>query len=215
MADRHFFSTARKLYGRYTQEQVDALNTIIDYAEKRGTSRLHLAYVLATIYHETAKWMVPIREGARRYGTNYTHEQSCRAVAKIHRMGIIRTNYALPDGPYGQCYYGRGQVQLTWYDNYKKFADLLGVPLDKNPDLMLDLGISLEVTFLGMEKGLFRKGRSLDMIKSTDDYRAARDIINGDVKKNGSKIAKEAMVFYDALENYSPKRRVKYAIGGN
>lgn len=183
-ADKHFFDTVRPLFGgRLNQYQVDGMNKIVEYAEKWGYSPLHTAYILATAFHETAKWMQPIREGARRFGPEYTDAQAKRAVASIHAKGIIRTNYALPAGPHRQSYYGRGLIQITWYDNYLKFERLLKKPLTAQPDLALDWDVALDILFLGMRDGMFRRGRSLAMIQSTDDYKAARDIVNGDGHK--------------------------------
>lgn len=195
-----FFDTVRAglFNGKLTQGQVDGMNKICEYGHKYGYSNARLAYILATVYHETARWMEPIREGARRFGPNYSDAAARRAVASIHAKGIIRTNYALPAGPYKQSYYGRGLVQITWYDNYKKFTELLGVPLDEEPDLALDWGAALDILFLGMRDGLFT-GKSLSDYELPDDYYNARRIINGDVKKNGSMIAKEADVFFKAL----------------
>ena len=190
--------------GPLKPHQVDGVSRIVEYAHARRMSRLWLAYVLATVWHETGRWMQPIREGALRYGPAYTDAQSKRAVAAIHAKGIIRTNYALPDGPYKQSYYGRGLVQITWYDNYKKFEDDLGIPLTQYPDLALDWNYSLPITFDGMLKGKFTN-KSLSMILSTDDYTAARAIINGDTKTNGKAIADAAVAFYNALADYTPK----------
>lgn len=183
-ADKYFFDTVRPLFGgRLNQYQVDGMNKIVEYAEKWGYSPLHTAYILATAFHETAKWMQPIREGARRFGPEYTDAQAKRAVASLHAKGIIRTNYALPTGPHRQSYYGRGLPQITWYDNYLKFERLLKKPLTAQPDLALDWDVALDIMFIGMRDGVFRRGRSLAMIQSTDDYKAARDIVNGDGHK--------------------------------
>lgn len=195
--DKLFFDTIRPMFKGLKQHQVEGCEKIIEYAAKRGTSRLHLAYILATTYHETAKWMQPIREGARRYGPNYSDASARRAVSSIHAKGIISTNYALPAGPYNQSYYGRGLVQITWYDNYKKFG------IAKDPDKALEWDTALDIMFRGMEKGMFT-GKSLSMISSTADYTKARAMINGDVRKNGRRIANEAEVFYKALKNYEP-----------
>ena len=46
-------------------------------------------------------------------------------------------NYTVEDG--GK-YYGRGFIQLTGKDNYKKYGDLAGVDLISNPDLVNDTG---------------------------------------------------------------------------
>ena len=198
-ADAHFFATVRPLFGgRLTQGQVDGMNKIVEYGEKWGYDADDLAYVLATTFHETARWMQPIREGARRYGPSYTDASAKRAVASIHAKGIIRTNYALPAGPHGQSYYGRGLVQITWYDNYLKFEKLLGVPLTSNPDKTLDWDIALDILFLGMRDGMFT-GKKMKDYNFPADYRAARAIVNGDVRKNGQMIANEANVFRNAL----------------
>lgn len=206
-ADKHFFDTVRPLFGSLTQGQVDGMVKIVEYAEEWGYDPLHTAYALATTKHETANWMQPIREGARRYGPDYTDAQAKRAVASIHAKGIIRTNYALPAGPYGQSYYGRGLVQITWYDNYFQFARLLKRPLDQKPDLALEWDNALDILFLGMRDGLFRRGRSFAMIKSAADFKEARDIVNGDSAKTwggnermDDKVARYASVFLKALK---------------
>lgn len=206
-ADKHFFDTVRPLFGgRLNQYQVDGMNKIVEYAEKWGYSKLHTSYILSTAYHESAFWMQPIREGARRFGPDYTDAQAKRAVASIHAKGIIRTNYALPAGPHRQSYYGRGLVQITRYDNYLKFERLLKKPLTADPDIVLDWDVALDILFLGMRDGMFRKGRSLSMIKSTADYKAARDIVNGDGHRKwggpdriDDRMAGHAMKFLEAL----------------
>lgn len=196
--DKFFFDTVRPMFKGLKQHQVEGCEKVIAEGKKRGTSRLHLAYILGTTYHETGKWMQPIREGGYRYGPTYSHASAVRAVTAIYNKGIISTNYALPAGPHRLSYYGRGLVQITWYDNYLKFG------IAENPDAALEWDTSLRIMFDGMEKGMFRKGRDLSMIKSRSDYYAARDIINGDVRKNGRRIANEAEVFYKALKNYKP-----------
>ena len=199
-ADKHFFDTVRSLYGgRLTQGQVDGLSKIVEYGVKWEYPREQLSYILATAYHETARWMQPIREGARRYGLDYSDKSARRAVAQIHAKGIIRTNYALPAGPYKQSYYGRGLVQITWHDNYKKFANLLKKDLEKNPDLALDWDVALDIMFLGMRDGMFT-GKKLSDYSFPKDFRVARAIVNGDTRKNGTAIASEARVFLKALK---------------
>lgn len=207
-ADKHFFDTVRPLFGgRLSKGQVDGMTKIVEYAERWGYSPLWTAYILSTAHHESAHWMQPIREGARRYGPDYSDASAKRAVASIHSKGIIRTNYALPAGPHGQSYYGRGLIQITWYDNYLKFERTLGKPLTANPDLALEWDIALDILFLGMRDGMFRAGRSLDMIQSPADYKAARDIVNGDGHKKwggtdriDDRAAKNAKVFLEALK---------------
>lgn len=204
-----FFSTVRPLFGgRLTQGQVDGMNAIVEYAKEWGYSQGDTAYILSTAFHETAQWMEPIREGARRYGTSYSDAAAKRAVASIHAKGIIRTNYALPAGPYGQSYYGRGYVQITWYDNYRKFSELFGpeIDLEREPDQALEVQVALDILFLGMRDGMFT-GKKLSDYSFPAQFKQARVIVNGDSAKKwgGSeriddKLARYAGVFYNALE---------------
>lgn len=215
-ANKQFYDAVRPLFGgRLSQHQVDGMKRIVEYGEEWGYDPNDLAYVLATAKHETGGWMQPIREGAHRFGPDYTDASAKRAVASIHAKGIISTNYALPSGPYGQSYYGRGLVQITWYDNYLKFARILGVPLDQNPDLALEWDHALDIMFLGMRDGVFT-GRKLSDFKLPDEFKQARVIVNGDSHKKwgGSeriddRLARYARTFAAALsasqEGVSPE----------
>lgn len=200
---KSFFDGVRAEFKKLSAGQVDGLTRIVGACRKAGLSRPDTSYVLATIQHETALWMQPIREGARRYGPNYTDAQARRAVAAIHGKGIIRVNYALPAGPYGLSYYGRGLVQITWHENYVKFGKRLGIPLEKHPDLALDWETALNIAIIGMKEGLFTKyslDEVPDIMKSPAFDRTDRLIINGDARKNGDEIARIAGMYWHALE---------------
>jgi hypothetical protein len=196
-----FFQVVRKplFGGRLTEPQVDGLTRIVEYGVADGFSRPDLAYVLATVHHETGRRMQPLREGFVK-----TDASAQRAVANLHAKGIIRTNYALPAGPYRQSYYGRGLVQITWHENYVKFGKRLRIKLEQHPDLALKWKHSLDILFIGMKEGLFTK-YSLDEVpdnmKSPEFDRTDRLIINGDAKKNGDMIADYAANYWYALEH--------------
>jgi hypothetical protein len=199
-----FFKAVRPAFGKLTEGQVDGLTRIVGACRKAGLSRPDTAYVLATVQHETANWMQPIREGARRYGTKYTDAQARRAVASIHGKGIIRVNYALPDGPYRQSYYGRGLVQITWLANYAKFAKRLGVDFVQFPDKTLEWAHALDILIIGMTEGMFTKyslAEVPDVMKSPAFDNTDRLIINGDAKKNGPAISGLAGTYWHALEH--------------
>lgn len=201
MASKAFFDAVRRplFNGRLSAKQVDGLNRIVAYGLKNGYSRPDLAYVLATVHHEVGRRMQPIREGFAS-----TDAGARRAVANLKARGIIRTNYALPAGPYKQSYYGRGLVQITWLDNYKKFSPIVGHDLVKNPDLVLDWDIALDILFIGMRDGMFRKSSLDDVpdVMTSPEFEAEdRDIINGDVRKNGQAIANIAARYWRALEH--------------
>lgn len=64
----------------------------------------------------------------------------------FHEIGNGRGRaYGRPAGPYKQIYYGRGPLQVTWYDNYKLIYEKFFVPngllqynIVKDPDLALN-----------------------------------------------------------------------------
>jgi len=64
-----FFNHFRKSFGdKLTQAQVEGADKILDEAQKRGVPLNQLAYILATVWHETAHTMQPIRErGSEKY----------------------------------------------------------------------------------------------------------------------------------------------------
>lgn len=164
---KYFFDSVRESLfgGDMSQEQVDGLNILLDYAEDEGTDDRHLAYVLATAFHETAQTIQPIAE----YGKGAGH------------------SYGEPDPTTGETYYGRGYVQLTWKDNYKKQDDKLNLNgrLVEDPDLAMDPNIAVQVLFGGMYDGDFT-GVGLptyitceDPSSDTTDFYNARKIVNG------------------------------------
>lgn len=157
----------RPFGGSLTQGQVDGQNFILDQWEKNPLSPdlRHLAYCFATTKHETASSMLPIEEYGKGKGMKYGVED--------------------PAGS-GNVFYGRGFVQLTWADNYKKATEKLFLggedDLYKYPDRALDGMIAAEIMFQGMWEGWFRSGHSLPKYFSAtvNDPFTAREIINGD-----------------------------------
>src|SRR5262245_16389883 len=116
-----FFAAVRHapFDGHLAQLQVDGMNAILDEWERRRLGdRRWLAYVLATVFHETARTMQPIREFARGRGKRY-----------------------------GTIYYGRGFVQLTWEANYRKASAVVGIDLVAEPDRALELPIAAAILF--------------------------------------------------------------------
>ena len=128
------------------------------------------AYMLATSYHETARTMQPITERGKGAGRPYGK--------KYKQDGTV---YAHPN-----CiYFGRGDVQLTWFENYERMGKLLGIPLLENPELALQPEISARIMIEGMTRGISGKGDftgvSLEnyFSGSKNDPVNARRIING------------------------------------
>lgn len=170
--------------------QVNGMYSIISEWEKQGLSDLRwLAYMLGTVYHECAKTMQPIEEYGKGKGKPYGKKQKHSGV-----------KYSKPD----KIYYGRGFVQLTWYENYELMGRLLGVDLLNKPELALDLRTAIRIMFEGMTKGSSSvgdfTGKCLEMYfnSKTEDWVGARRIINGTDK--AEEIAGYSQVFYKALK---------------
>lgn len=149
--------------GSMTQQQVDGQNFILSVLEAydKPFDLRHAAYALATTKHETASTMWPIEEYGKGAGQ-----------------------------PYAPTWYGRGFVQLTWEDNYRRATNELKLQgaddLVAHPDRALDPVIAARVMFVGMTEGWFRssdgKPETLSRYfnEATDDPYGAREIINGD-----------------------------------
>lgn len=173
------------LYTKVNQSQLRGMFEIIAHWEEDETltDKRWLAYMLATVYHETARTFEPIEEygkGMRRpYGD---------------KIKMSRKRYVVPD----KFYYGRGFVQLTWYENYEKFGQLLGIDLLNEPEQALKLDVSIQILFIGMTEGLFT-GKSLKRYfnDEREDWVNARKIINGTDK--AELIALYAQRFYQCL----------------
>ncbi len=175
---KKFFEGYRRAFGRLSQEQVDGLTFLLSSIDhKLGIYPIsYKAYMLATIYHETAKTFQPIEE----YGKGR------------------RRPYGKVDPLTKKAYYGRGYIQLTWKANYQAFETLLKLPLVKNPEKALDPVIAFEIAQLGMIGGMFTGKRLSDYITSTrTDYVNARKVVNGLDK--AAMIAGYAKKFEDIL----------------
>lgn len=169
MFDRKiFFDSVRPslFAGSLTQQQVDGMSfKLAAWEETHSDADMRwLGYALATSKHETASTMWPIEEYGKGAGQPY----------------------GKPDPVTGLAYYGRGDVQLTWAENYKKATTELGLTgeddLYLHPERALDPTISANVMYFGMMQGWFRPPNKLATYfnPSRDDPIGAREIINGD-----------------------------------
>lgn len=181
---KEFFDHIRKpLFGRLSTKQVSGHEDIVKELKARGVPLPEAAYVLATAYHETAKTMQPVREGLN--------------ASDAWRKKNLRY----------YPWYGRGHVQLTWEENYRKADQKLGLggALVDNPDLALDPEISAQVLVLGSIQGWFsgdKKGRHTLARHITTgtraEYRQARRIIN--LMDKADLIAGHALIYKEALQ---------------
>lgn len=103
---------------------------------------------------------------------------------KLDAAGAVTSD---PSKAIKRQYYGRGFVQLTHQDNYRKFGDLLGigVELQVHPDKVLEGDVAYKIMSIGMRDGKFRGTHKLSdyLSNSASEYVGAREIINGDKTK--------------------------------
>ena len=155
-----FFTSVRSSLfgGKLENSEVAGCEAVINAFEAAGlTNPNWLAYMLATVFHECAGTMQPIGE----YGKGKGRE------------------YGKPAGPFKQVYYGRGFVQLTWLDNYKRAEAELGQPFVEHPELALDPKHAADIMIKGMTQGWFTGKRLAQYFNSKNDPVNARRIING------------------------------------
>lgn len=175
-----FYAAIRPLFGgSLKQSQVDGIEKLVTAAA--GASVPHMAYILASAFHETAHTMQPIAE----YGKG-----------KSRAYGVTDST--------GKAPYGRGYVQITWRENYVKADEKLGLKgkLAANYDLALDADIAARIIVRGMTEGWFT-GKKLDHYLSGPTatraaYKEARRIVNGMDKAD--MIAGYAVAFEAALK---------------
>jgi putative chitinase len=169
--------------GKLKQDQVDGQELLLAAWENqpRSDDLRHFSYMLATTFHETAATMRPIEE----YGKGKGH------------------TYGKVDPETKQTYYGRGYVQLTWRDNYRRATDKLHLTgaddLEWHASRALDSAIAWQVMSRGMMEGWFT-GKSLPQYfdVDTNDPVGARAIINPD--KLGKQVAGYHGNFLAALQ---------------
>jgi len=150
------FEMLKSYFGKLSQSQVDSFNLFFN--EWDGKDKRHLAYILATVWHETAKTMLPIEEYGKGKGKPYSKLEN------------------------GISYYGRGYVQVTWLSNYQLLTkrNSKGWDFVKYPELLLQNEPSIWATFYGMRNGIFTTRKLSDYFNSEkNDPINARKIING------------------------------------
>jgi len=173
MLDRkQTFDGIIKRFGKLEQKQVDGFNAIFDLWDESGyTDKRQLAYILATAWHEVKKTMQPIEEDGKGVGKPYGIYLKYEKDKKGKHIPYTNTK---------NLFYGRGLVQLTWYELYEKIGKALKLDLLNKPELALDLTISVNIMFYGMFKGVFTGKKLSDYFNIyTNDPIGARRIING------------------------------------
>jgi len=187
MIDRDFlFSSLRKTRlfgGKFNIPQVYGIIGIVEAYEASGVDdKRVLAYALATAYHETSKHMSPIKETVMpsHREKNPTDETvKARLDNWARKIGRMKNIYWKKDPVTGKSYFGRGQVQLTWKDNYARSSEDAGVDLVLYPEMMLDPTISSKVLIKGLLDGRWNgRGKGIQYYLNTNDLKNARRTVN-------------------------------------
>lgn len=100
----------------------EALHKAAQAAGIRGTE---LAQFLAQCYHESAGFKHMREIGDPRYFLRYDPRVD---PAKARQLGNVKPGD-------GERYKGRGFIQITGRDNYRRAGEFLGLPLEQNPEL--------------------------------------------------------------------------------
>ena len=164
------YSEINKNFGKLSQSQVVGFEAIFNMWDfLKLTDTRWLAYILATIWHETAKTMQPVEEFGKGKGRKYGK--------RVWYSGKLYTD--IPS-----IFYGRGHTQNTWRDIYLKLSiakeNVNRWNFEKYPELLLQMEPSIWATFYAMTTGLYT-GRKLSQHfnEKINDPKGARKIING------------------------------------
>jgi len=184
-----FFDAMRPMFGgSLTQDQVNGLLVILEAWKKVGSGNLRdLAYILATAKHETADTMQPVRE--TKAPTDAKAKEWLTKAWKAGKLGQVKTPY------WNTGFFGRGYVQLTHEDNYRKAGDKLGLDLVADPSKAMIPEIAALILIRGMQEGWFT-GKKLSDFPS--DFVSSRAVVNG--SDRATLIAGYAYGFLQALE---------------
>ncbi|WP_233117349.1 glycoside hydrolase family 19 protein, partial [Aggregatibacter actinomycetemcomitans] len=200
----YFFEQYKKHFTKLTNAQKDAIENIFtgieEYIEADSSyicTLPKIAYMLATAKHETGHTFEPVTEKG---SVSYFNRYDPILADTERRRKAAKDNGNINKGD-GFKYRGRGYVQLTWYNNYKRAGSYLGKDLVNNPELALDQKDATKIMIYGMETGMFTGNRMSSYISNNKkDYLNARRIINGVGDEHNFKIAKDIELYAYKLE---------------
>lgn len=212
-----FYGALRKsLYGgAIPVSAVTTLDGILDAAVESPAP--HVAYMMATAYHEVGSDLVPKRESltyttaARiravwpsRFKTNAAAQPYVRQPKKLANKvygGRLGNRIGTDDG---WIYRGGGLPQTTGRDNFEKVGKLTGIDLVNRPEQIVEPRVAAAALVEAMEAGIYT-GKKLRDYKLPAQYYDARAIINGDKSRKegkstiGKNVAEYAVAFEAAL----------------
>lgn len=157
---------------------------LIDECRAQGATLEQAAYILASCFWETNRTMKPVAE-AYFLQLRYNWDD-----ARMERWRQDNLHY--------YPWYGRGHIQLTWEENYRRMGKRLGLDLTTDADAVMDTATSVKIAVTGCLEGAFTGKAVGDYINATKkDYHNARRVVNGTDEADA--IAAMAEEYEDAL----------------
>lgn len=170
----------KKGLGNLTTTQKNSVVEIVAAWGRYGDGDLRkLVYMLALAYHESR--LAPVRE--------------IKGAAGSYVWENYQKNY------WHTGFFGRGYVQLTHEDNYRRMSSVVGIDLVKNPDAALRPDVAAKILVYGMMNGAFTGKRLADYINAgqTDTYNARRTV--GAIMVAGKDTAQMIVEHYNNIAN--------------
>jgi hypothetical protein len=178
-------TAARAAPSPFNDASVASINGIFDKWKMYGDDdQRKLAFILATAKRESQGTWEPVREVP-----SCGSDEGCRerAIGKLladrgaKNQKPVRPNYAAIEKN-GQRYYGRGYIQITLPENYRRAGKLMGVGDDlyNQPDKVMEEDTAQTLLVKGMMEGWFgvKKPLSRWFNAERSDWIHARDNVN-------------------------------------
>lgn len=163
-------------------------NAALAAAGKAGITGAHLAQFMAQLDHESGHFTrveENLRYSAKRlrqifpkyYKTDAEAQADEMQPQKIaNRVYANRMGNGPPESGDGYKYRGRGLIQLTGKDNYKRFGSMVGMDLVSNPDMAGSLSTAADIAAAFYKKNVMDRG-----IPAEDTKKVTKAINGGSI----------------------------------
>lgn len=141
---------------KFSDEFCEVLNAVMD--DYGITTPLRVCHFLAQVCHES---------GGFRYSKElWGPTEAQRRYEGRKDLGNVK------DGD-GYLFRGRGYIQLTGRDNYRRYSQFMDVNFEASPDMVAELPYAIDVA------GWFWETRRINKAADAGDIRAVTKLVNG------------------------------------